>query len=80
MEIIVISLIHFTRSLGVHQLNIDKNKNRWELPIKNGQLLSTMCRKSNRNDQIFDSFEKRVSYNKATNRKGELLDETINLR
>lgn len=59
MEIIVISLIHFTRSLGVHQLNIDKNKNRWELPIKNGQLLSTMCRKSNRNDQIFDSFEKK---------------------
>ena len=50
---------NFTRSLGVHQLNIDKNKNRWELPIKNGQLLSTMCRKSNRNDQIFDSFEKK---------------------
>lgn len=59
MEIIVISLIHFTKSLGVHQPNIDKNKNRWELPIKNGQLLSTMCRKSNRNGQIFDSFEKK---------------------
>ena len=26
------------------------------------------------------ALKKRVSYNKATNRKGELLDETINLR